>query len=112
MLILSVATFRFYGKHHPPRHLWEGPVGKCPSADMLDVVCPSEVEEDDLLAQLRPKAGVFLVIILTRTFANWLAEITKLIDFSDRSVMQLRVFYAQASIKYRNVSPEQLNDEF
>ena len=60
------------------------------------------------VAQLRPEVGVFLVIVLAKTFAKWLTEISKLVGFKDRKVMQLRVFYAQGSVRYSGVNAETL----
>ena len=97
----------FSGKHLPPSGLREVPGATCPSAHMLDVACPCKGEAN-YVARITPKSGFFLVIVLARTFANWLSDITKLIDLEDRKVMQLRVFYAHGTVRYCNVNAEPL----
>ena len=97
----------FARKHLPPWAIREDKQSQCPSAKMLDVACPCE-DEANHVYKMTPKPGIFLVIVLAKTLANWLAEITKLIDLEDREVMQLRVFYAHGSVRYHRVSAEPL----
>ena len=59
---------------------------------------------------MKPKSGIVVMIVLAKTLATWLREITKLIDCSDRKVMQLRVFYAHGQ-RYKNVNAEPITDK-
>lgn len=93
---------RFYGKHLSPHHLGSER-GKCSSANALDIACPYK-GPDNYISELQVKSGIHLIVILAKILPNWLAEITKLIDFTDRSIMQLRCFYVQSNIKYKNIS--------
>ena len=104
---------KFYGKHLPPGFLYLKALNtheKCPSADYLDITYPCE-GSGNFVSKLEFKSGIHLVIVSAKIMPNWLSEITKLIDFADRSVMQLRCFYAHAEIKYKNVDAEPVTSE-
>lgn len=60
------------------------------------------------MSTFRSKSGIVLVIVAAKIFTSRLAELTKLIDFSDRRIMQLRVFYAYSVNRYKNVNTEPL----
>lgn len=57
----------------------------------LWIVCPCERRGYDD-RQDSPKPGVVLAIVSAKILPNGLVEIFKLVDFSDRKVMQLRIF--------------------
>lgn len=60
------------------------------------------------MSTFRSKSGIVLVIVTAKIFTSRLAELTKLIDFSDRKIMQLRVFYAHSVNRCKNVNAEPL----
>lgn len=99
----------FRGKHLLPRRLRSGKAlhDKCPSAHLLDIACPCEC---DLVRRLVPKVGLAVVYVPAKIMGTWLAELTKLVDFEDRKVMQLRVFYVQHQT-YWDVSAEMVSDD-
>ena len=100
---------RFVGRHLPPPNLRPHIEiqSKCPSATSLDVQCPCE-GSDNCISKLQLKDGIVLVIVLAKTFTIWLGQLTKLVDFDDRKVMQLRVFYAHGTNRYKGVNAEPL----
>ena len=73
------------------------------------MACPCEGEVN-FVSRLVPKPGIFLVIVLAKTLANWLMEISKFVDCTDRKVMQLRVFYAHGGTTFKGVNAEPLTD--
>ena len=61
---------RLAGKNLPPCEFRTDQQARCPAAKMLDVACPCE-DPASYVAQLIPKLGIFLVIVLAKTFADW-----------------------------------------
>ena len=82
----------FRHKHLPSLHLHEKTsehCEKCPCRDQLDVAypCTGQTKYEHIL---KVKYGVHLAIVPVKILPDWLAEITKLVDFSDRKTMQLQ----------------------
>lgn len=101
---------RFRHTHLPPVYLRNKisiSIEKYPSANHLNVTFPY-TEFENYFSQLKPKRGIYLMIVLARIVPNWLIEITKFIDFNDRKTIQLRCFYAHAGVTYSNVNAERI----
>lgn len=102
---------RFAHRHLPPPSLRQESSRniKCPSANSLDITCPCE--QQNYVTKLVPKKGIHLIFVPAKLMRAWLAEITRLVDFSDRKVMQPRCFYAHASNTYRDVNAEPVSEK-
>lgn len=68
-------------------------------------------DEVSPIFEIQRKPGIFVVVVLAKTMASWLAESGKLIDPQNRRVMQIRLFYGHGSKRYRNVNVEPLTAE-
>ena len=77
---------------------------KCPSPQALDAACPCEGPHNHL-HKLWDKPGITLSVIPAKIFANWLAELTNLVNFTDREVMQMRVSILVVTTSTRMSTP-------
>ena len=60
----------FASKHLPPSDHRTSQEARCLSAEMLDIACPCE-GPSNFVAQLTPKPGIFLVIVLAKNVCEW-----------------------------------------
>lgn len=63
------------------------------------------------ISRLYNKPGTAVIIVPAKIFGTWLAELTKLVNSEDRDVMQLCIFYAHGSNRYKNVDAEPLTKD-
>ena len=100
----------FQYKHLPPLYLRESTSEhreKCPPHDQLDVACPCEGQTISAHNH-KVEYGIHLANFPAKILPNWLAEITKLVNFSHGKTMQLRCFYAHGGIEHSAVSADGL----